>query len=325
MALTTDQSCRICGNMQHNRVHEAREMMFGTHDIFHYLECGACKCLQLLDVPADLGRYYPPGYYSFEEPAVSDSSLKRWLKRYRARYALTRSPRNVVGWAATLVWGTPQWHAWLGGRKVDFDSKILDVGSGNGAHLRALAKDGFRHLLGIDPFVAHDSNEDGVVIKKQELADTAGEFDFIMMHHSFEHMYDSRAVLRELYRLLRPGHFALVRMPVVAEAWERYGVDWVSLDPPRHLIVHSEASMKLIAQEAGFSLDGIVYDSGAFQFWASEQYKKDIPLMDPRSYRTDREHSIFSQKELAHFAAEAKMLNAAYRGDQAGFFLYKPE
>jgi len=38
---------------------------FGLRDEFRYLECGACRCVQLVDVPADLSKYYPPNYYSF--------------------------------------------------------------------------------------------------------------------------------------------------------------------------------------------------------------------------------------------------------------------
>ena len=40
-------------------------MMFGHRDRFTAGECGRCGCVQLLDPPADLGRYYGPGYYSF--------------------------------------------------------------------------------------------------------------------------------------------------------------------------------------------------------------------------------------------------------------------
>lgn len=318
-------TCRVCHNSAGNKVHTTREMMFGFGDYFDYIECGACGCLQILEMPQDLARYYPAAYYSFGQMVPeNDSLLKLFLKQQRARYAL--HGRNFIGWVATLLWGMPPWYEWLGGRNVDFDSSILDVGCGTGVFLRSIRKDGFSNLTGIDPFIDADIEyPDGVIIKKQDLDDMAGLFDFIMLHHSFEHMYDSRSALRHLYRLIKPGHYVLIRIPIASsEAWEIYGVDWVDLDPPRHLIVHTRKSMELLAHEIGFELHDVVYDSNTLQFWGSEQYKKGIPLMDPRSYRNDRTKSIFSPEDMAAFAVRAKALNAEGRGDQACFYLYKP-
>lgn len=67
-------ACNICGNDKGNRQHEAREMAFGLRDKFTYLECGSCGCLQLLNIPADMSRYYPGDYYSMQEHG--------WLKTF---------------------------------------------------------------------------------------------------------------------------------------------------------------------------------------------------------------------------------------------------
>jgi hypothetical protein len=62
-----DKVCSICGNTGGNKTHSVREMMFGMRDVFQYLECGACGCLQLLNIPKDMGKYYPEQYYSFRK------------------------------------------------------------------------------------------------------------------------------------------------------------------------------------------------------------------------------------------------------------------
>ncbi|MBI5003540.1 class I SAM-dependent methyltransferase [Candidatus Kaiserbacteria bacterium] len=300
-------------------------MMFGTRDEFKYIECASCGCVQISEVPADLGRYYPPEYYSFDTTTPQkDSGLKLFLKRQRARYALYK--KNPIGFLFIKWYGLPQWYAWLGKRNVGLNSSILDVGCGTGAFLQALAKDGFTNLRGIDPFIEADiAYPSGVRIKKQDLADLTESFDFIMLHHAFEHMADSRAVLKNLYRLIKPGHYVLIRIPVASsEAWEKYRENWVDLDPPRHLIVHTQKSMKILADEVGFETTDVVFDSRGFQFWGSEQYKRDIPLVDPRSYKIDPTHSIFSTEKIAAFEARARELNANQRGDQACFFLQRP-
>ncbi|MGH2855114.1 MAG: hypothetical protein ACRDLF_13090, partial [Solirubrobacteraceae bacterium] len=70
-------TCAICANAAGNRVFGAREMMFGLRERFEYLECGECGCLQLLDVPEDLARFYPESYYSLggAPAAVERSAL----------------------------------------------------------------------------------------------------------------------------------------------------------------------------------------------------------------------------------------------------------
>jgi hypothetical protein len=67
-----------------------------------------------------------------------------------------------------------------------------------------------------------------------------------------------------------------------------------------------------------------VYDSFAFQYWGSEQYLKDIPLNDERSYAVNPYKSIFSEHKISEYAIRSKALNAEQQGDQAAFYFHKP-
>src|ERR1035437_10617754 len=60
-------NCRICQSAEVSLSVVTREMMFGLRDEFTYFECAVCGCVQIQDIPADLGRYYPQNYYSFQE------------------------------------------------------------------------------------------------------------------------------------------------------------------------------------------------------------------------------------------------------------------
>jgi hypothetical protein len=106
-------------------------------------------------------------------------------------------------------------------------------------------------------------------------------------------------------------------------AWEKYGVNWVQLDPPRHIFLYTERAFRDLAERAGFIVERVVYDSETFQFFGSEQYIKDIPLTDPRSYRGVISESIFTQSQIDEWEALAAKLNAEGRGDQACFYLTK--
>lgn len=114
-------------------------------------------------------------------------------------------------------------------------------------------------------------------------------------------------------------------MPTVTSyAWQHYGVNWVQLDAPRHLFLHSVESIKVLAKQCGFKLDNIVYDSNAFQFWGSEQYEKGIMLRDNNSWAEHPEQSIFSAAQIKEFEKRAQELNSLNQGDQAAFYLRKP-
>ena len=299
-------------------------MMFGFRDKFDYVECTRCGCVQIQDVPADLSKYYPDEYYSFKKLEYPPGNfISSFIRRQRANYCLYQ--QGILGKLFAMKLGIPDYYGWLTKAKVRFESNILEVGCGAGNLLRVLAREGFSNLIGVDPYINKDiSYDSGVRILKKDVQELKGDFDFIMMHHSFEHMPDSHLMMRELYRLLKPGRFALVRIPIASSyAWKKYGVNWVQLDPPRHLYLHTVKSMQILADESGFKLTDVVYDSFDFQFWGSEQYIRDIPLNDKKSYQVDPSNSIFSNDEIQKFREKAVELNKSKDGDQASFYLYK--
>lgn len=76
-------------------------------------------------------------------------------------------------------------------------------------------------------------------------------------------------------------------------------MSWVQPDAPRHLFLYTGQTFRAPAEESGFALDEVVYDPTAFQFWGREQYARDIPLADGRSYFVNPENSVFSAEEVA--------------------------
>ncbi len=309
-------ACRICGNVSGNQDYLAREMMFGLRTEFAYFQCAQCQCLQIREFPSDMARFYPANYYSMEAPlAESRGGFRAAWRRWDARYRLQacncgRTKRQEI-------------FAWFRNAGAGLDAKILDVGCGRGALLHELWLDGFRNLTGVDPFIARDLEyANGIRIHKREMSALAGGFDLIMMHHSFEHMPDPKAVMSAAGKLLNPGGTVLIRIPVIpSEAWKEYGVDWFQLDAPRHFFIHSRKSIGLLAEGAGFRVDKVVFDSKAAQFWASEQYRRDIPHRSAQSYAENPKGSAFSPAQIRAYAARARAANRAEAGDAACFYL----
>lgn len=321
--------CRICGNGENNLIHKTREMMFGTRDRFDYLECGACGTLQICEIP-DLSRYYPKDYYSLnsdEKGVAEELSKTRRAARYFGNYLLNRKnrlSRLLVKKQARFKTFFPDY---LKEPLLDlnFHSKILDFGCGTGKLLQTLYYYGFRRLTGADAFIENDIfYPNGVKIYKRGLAEIEPFFDLVMLHHSFEHLPDPLESLREIYRLLPNGKFCLIRIPVAAFAWEKYGTHWVQLDAPRHLFLYTEKSFRLLAEKAGFEVAKVVYDSDVFQFYGSEKYARNIAMNE----RTDKQGNDFDNsitpKQIRLWEREAEILNKENRGDQACFYLRKP-
>ncbi len=315
--------CKVCGNSSNNKFHQVKEMQLGLREMFTYMECGNCGCMQLLKIPADLGKYYPnEGYYSFnrsmnlEKPGM--------LRKIKSSYLLY-GKNALLGSLLSLGYKVPEYYPWVKIPGVRYDDAILDVGTGNGSLLLDLFKIGFTNLTGIDPFIDKDMQYGDINIYRKGIFETTGKFDLIMLHHAFEHMDEPLKVLLQLKKLMNPGKYVLIRIPLMGMAgWKKYGLNWVGLDAPRHIIIHTIKSMQILAEQAGMQIHKIEFDSGPYHMWASEQYKNDIALMEPDSYMVNKQTPLFTKEKIREFAQWAAQTNKDGEGDQAAFYLFVP-
>ena len=316
------QACVVCQEpVSDEGIFATREMMLGTRDAFHYFSCTDCGSLTLVDPPSDWTRYYPlDSYYSIGESSVLYAPS--WRRRRKTDVFL-RAPRRLVSLTSrrskTRRLSTPVWYPWFHALRLSRSSRFLDVGSGTGVLLHKLAADGFRWLVGVDPFIeAPLAYPDGVRIVKGEIGDVSGKFDMVMFHHSLEHMAGPAEQLAAAAAVLSASGAILVRIPV-ADSWafRHYGSDWVQLDPPRHQIILTDRAMERVADQCGLSLQRTYRDSAAFQMWGSELYRRNARLLDARP----SDH--FSSVELEAFQRQADDLNGCADGDQ-GVYILRP-
>ena len=328
--------CRICNNKTANKDFLVREMHIGYREEFAYFECSQCGCLQIEEIPDDLSKYYPQDYYSYRASGPTVAYGKPGIGGYKIRLIvkiLTRHyfhQKSFMGeWVAKKSSVSGDYPCWVRRKRLDLhlsaSSVILDVGCGTGKLLLDLKEQGFSNLMGIDPFVKSDiAYESGVRVLKQPLDEVTGQYDFIMLHHSFEHMPDQLETLRKLHELIKPGHYVLLRIPVAGSyAWREYGVNWVALDAPRHLFLHTAKSIGILASQSGFEVAEIAHDSDGLAHYGFELYRNDIPLMDERSPFVNPNQKTFTKEELAGFMELDAKLNETGEADCAAFYLYK--
>jgi len=71
----------------------------------------------------------------------------------------------------------------------------------------------------------------------------------------------------------------------------------------------------------GLRIKRVFYDTHSQHFWGSEQYTRDIPLLDERSYCFNPGRSPFTPADIALWDARCRMLNEDGRAHAAGFVL----
>lgn len=269
--------CRICGAQGEFASYLAREMMQNTRDEFEYFVCGSCECLQIAEVPENLGNYYGENYYSFSLKEQADYQYEE---------------------------------------PVTCTYKILDVGCGSGAFLFAQARSGCGNLFGCDPFLDHDIQYgDRVHIRKCSIheMDGDGTFDGIRMGDSFEHMTDPLDVLASARRLLAPDGKLWMSIPTYPNAaMEMFGSHWYQLDAPRHIFLHSLKSLEYLGQKSGMKMTEVVYDSNNSQFLRSFFYERGVPFHE---ITADLIRQYFTNIDILKMDQAAKDLNKKGYGD----------
>jgi len=311
-------TCKIC-NSPFTKIYLVKEMMFGTREEFEYGICSVCGCLQLIKELENPGDYYNEDYYSLKgDPSLDYKGfLKGWLKKHRDYFIITG--KGLLGKILEHLFPNPSVELFHF-RKVIINkqSKILDVGSGIGITPYVFRNAGFKNIKGIDPFLERDIvYKNGLTIKKEPLFDVSeNDWDMIMFNHSFEHLDNPERYLHKVNNLLKSGGICLIRIPTVSSyAWQHYKENWVQLDAPRHLFLHSIKSLEILASQTGFNFIQTAYESTDFQFIGSEQYQMGISLYtDDRSYYRGNT-SLFSKGQLDAFKRETIEVNKNKLGD----------
>ena len=314
--------CRICNNQLDNKIYRVREMYFGTREEFEYIECHACGCLQIKEYPEDISKHYPENYGSFVgKKEFNQSVFISKIRNIKLRHALNYK-KSILGIILNSLI-KPGFEQKLAPAKINENSSILDIGSGEGMLLLNLRGKGFKNITGSDIFIKNDIVYDQHLrILKKSLFDFNEKFDLVMLNHSLEHMPDQDKVFQKLRTLVKPGGMVIIRIPIKTDfIWELYGTDWVQIDAPRHYYLHTLKSIQIIAQRNNFKPGKPLFESGIFQFYGSEQNRKNMPLRSELSYYENPSKSMFTEKEIKQFKDKASELNKNEQGDCVCLYL----
>jgi SAM-dependent methyltransferase len=158
---------------------------------------------------------------------------------------------------------------WFRGRKVilvemlrlllapNRSRRILDVGCGSGATLLALRE--FGEVVGLDraALALHFCRQRGLRALLQGQAGSlpirAGGVDLVTLLDVLEHLFDDRAALREMYRVLAPGGWLFLAVPAYPFLWSEHD------EALSHWRRYTAPELRAKVEAAGFTVARLSY------------------------------------------------------------------
>jgi SAM-dependent methyltransferase len=239
-------ACSICGGLE-----KANPLAVGedfeyrcSPDSFLVMQCCGCGLVYLDPRPAieELDRLYGPDYHAF------NFSQEGYGIVYRIRRKL--EAKRLLAWCCDL----PE------------NARILDVGCGDGFHLKLLRTYGGKRwqLEGVDASerAVHAAARAGIDVhygKVEDLLLPKASYDLVLLIATIEHVADPRGLLKHVLSLLSVGG----RVVIVTDSTETLdfsifkGRHWGGYHFPRHWNLFSRRTLLSLAQKAGFKVESI--------------------------------------------------------------------
>lgn len=241
----THVACCVCGAEDAAPIGVGEDFEYHTSpDSFLAMQCRRCGLVYVDPRPAstELERIYPSTYHAF------NFSAERYGFVYRVRRRL--EGRRAMQWCK----GLPP------------DARILDVGCGDGFHLRLLRDFGppTWTLEGVDasPRAVDAARAAGLTVHLgtiEALELPTARYDAVVLIATIEHVDDPPGVLRAVRRVLKPGG----RIIIVTDNTDTLdfklfrGRHWGGYHFPRHFNLFNRATLTRLANTAGLEVDSV--------------------------------------------------------------------
>ena len=236
--------CSCCGSRQSAVIARGRDYIYGGSDIYlTHVACSNCGHIYLNPQPdvSALPIMYPPNYGTFSAKFRGGANV---LAKIKNAVNLRRF-KSAVG-------DLPQ------------NTRVLDIGCGNGELLRALAAARpDLELHGLDWHFPADTRRDleaaGIHLIEGTLEEARvreNYFDCVLMYQLIEHLWDPAAGLQKLAAALKPGGIIVVETPNT-DGYDRTLFSrgtWGGYYFPRHLNLYNFERLAGLLTKSGFEM-----------------------------------------------------------------------
>ncbi len=238
----TDAQCCVCDRKEAAQVGAGADYEYQTSDdIFAAVKCASCELVYLNPRPdvSEFATIYPSNYHAFDF-AEADYGI---VYKIRSRLEANR----ILSWCEDL----PD------------DARILDVGCGDGFHLKLLQQYGKKswRLEGVDlderaAEMAEKANLKVHVGTVETLNLPENAYDLAIMIQTIEHVEKPDAVLAAVKKILKPkGKLVIVTDNTDSIDFGLFKKNyWGGYHFPRHWNLFNRKSLRKLAEKVGLEV-----------------------------------------------------------------------
>jgi SAM-dependent methyltransferase len=201
----------------------------GIKNELEIVSCLECQTLYTPYTPWYSSEYFYLGYYLKAEEVETPPFVKQLLEEITDEFAPYRQNNRLLdlGCGAGDLLDAARQHGW--------QAQGLDVSEHAAQHVRARGFEVFTGELSAARF-------------------PAAHFDVVTAAELLEHVFEPRALVQEVARILRPGGIFWVTTPHARGLSARVlGLKWRCIWPPEHLQLFSIRGLTALLRDAGFS------------------------------------------------------------------------
>ena len=305
-------NCRACSKLSstENKIY-VRESTFGTQEIFPYYICDYCHSLNLFSPPDKMDRYYGNNKFG----SFTNELSLNYFQKMVDKFSISKDRHGIISrflYRMDLINYSIKPFAQF---EIPYDSRILDVGAGNGYTIYRLFSLGFKNVLGIDPFLQQESHSFRVNPVSIEQLGRDETFDVIFMSHVIEHIEHPKEELIKLTQHLNKNGKIILRLPLLGRTFDIYKEYYQMIDAPRHFFIPTFDGLRYLLNNSGLEIENYYYDGTPLSIILSSLYSKGLTVQD----FLRRPESRLWYRLLPHYQIIKKQVstyNKENRGDQ---------
>lgn len=238
-------------------------MLQGSRLEFEYFICADYSTVQILSTNLDMSQYYNGTYYSLNG---SIKSKINFLSSVRNDFIFS-GKNQIAGRILEKIFPIYKEHKGVG-FYLQPDLHLLDIGCGNGEFLKMLRASGFKKLTGIEPFLEKSIEIDSDLrLIKGEITSLNTKYDFIRLHHVFEHVPNTRQNLHQIFSLMNDNAVLILIVPIVDYVFRKFKQHAYVIQAPHHFHLFSLQGICNLLESCGFLIDNIVRNAKGISNW----------------------------------------------------------
>ena len=123
-------------------------------------------------------------------------------------------------------------------------------------------------------YLTADISSDEVMVKMDitNIDFPDGHFDVIICNHVLEHIIDDRKAMRELHRVLKPGGWGIVQVPMSLSLQHTFEDATVTTATEREIVFGQEDHVRIYAMDYLQRLADCGFEADQFNWWAHPEF-----------------------------------------------------